>query len=455
MGQPSPTTSLDWGTSAADAPCSPAEVLQSPLRAVTEEEDSSSTSSEEKQEEHPSSTPSAEEAPAEEEQDQQLVPVETDEEKEEQAMELRPACLLLNTAVKGGEGTLIIEPRERSVAHYAAIASVRGQVVSEAGKYDDLLGLTILRGLGIKKCMELHYNLWISEPDNDEGRNLQNIFVQEHKGKDDRKWRRRCMRRYAAAMDTRFGYRGLQTYWCYGMVDEKICEAIVAVAAERKRIREQALAGHSAGYSAGAASSSGAASNSSAAPALPAAHPAPTPGGVASARPAPSPAGMDESLHRETLRARKARHTAKSASNYALRRTAGQQPGGPCALCWTMATIRTRCLVCHAVVCDACAYVDEGGTRYLLCRACEARRGSGSLDVPGRVSRHPMPLCPRGATKPPRLATAQATSRETSWSAWSVTDGCAQLACATTGRRCVGRARKSRGARGTTPAYPW
>ena len=255
-----------------------------------------------------------------------------------------------------------MQPREIARAHYSAIAAVRAAVVESYGVWDDVLSLTVLRSPGIKKCMEMHYNVWASEPDNPENGVLAEYFITAHDSKDDRKWRRRVMRRYSVAMHVRFGSMGLKTFWAYGMIDKVVLDSVKAVLEARKEARRNLLESRVASE-----------------------HLAPEEAAAAERR-------MDEDQHRRTQQARRARHSAKSAQNYALRREAAAQLGGACHWCTKQSQPhRTRCLVCMHLVCDRCTYQDSEGTWYLLCRSCETRRGSGNLEEAGRVARYPKP----------------------------------------------------------------
>ena len=215
---------------------------------------------------------------------------------------------------------------------------------------------------GIKKCRELHYDIWASEPDNPESGVLDRLFAEEHGGKNDRRWRRRVRRRYTVAMHVRFGSWGLTTFWKYGMVNQTMVEAITEVINARSCARQEAVAAHSR---------------------------------VAPTHLAPDEVAQDlDKQQREANRqARQARHKARTASSRAMREEAARQPGGMCGWCtWQSHPRRTKCLVCSKLICDRCTYFDAEERKYLLCRSCFSRRGAGPLDPEGRVKRHNQPL---------------------------------------------------------------
>jgi len=101
---------------------------------------------------------------------------------------------------------------------------------------------------------------------------------------------------------------------------------------------------------------------------------------------------MDQQQRQLTKQARAARHRAKTASNHARREEATQQPGGMCQWCGRQQhPCRTQCWVCEKLICDRCTYHDSEDRKYLLCNSCFARRGSGPLEVEGRVVQHSKP----------------------------------------------------------------
>jgi hypothetical protein len=109
-----------------------------------------------------------------------------------------------NTAVMCGKNRLIVEAREQSESHYRGFAWARASVVRMGyDRWDDELQLHVLQCLGVRKCQDLHYNVWVYEADNPENGVLERLFTEEHGGKDDRSWQRRVMRRYGVAMHVR------------------------------------------------------------------------------------------------------------------------------------------------------------------------------------------------------------------------------------------------------------
>jgi hypothetical protein len=253
----------------------------------------------------------------------------------------RPQCLLQNTAVMCGKNTLILEAREQSKSHYRGSAWARAAVVGMGyGCWDDVLELMVLQSPGVQKCKEMHYNVWRNGV-------LERFFTEEHGGKDDRSWRRRVMRRYTVAMHVRFGARGLDTFWRYGMVTWPMLDAISVVIAAREEARRAAVAAHSR---------------------------------VAATHLAPEEVAedMEQQQRQLTKQARAARHRAKTASNRARREEATRQPGGMCQWCGRQQhPCRTQCWVCEKLTCDRCTYHDSEDRKYLLCNSCFARRGSG------------------------------------------------------------------------------